>query len=573
MAMSQRDPRLSAMVQSRTEVTSDRGVVSAGHPRVVQAALDVLEAGGSAMDAVIAGAFVSYVVEPNNAGIAGYGHLSAFLADERTFLSVDHNPRAPLAAAPGMYELEPGHGEGHQWPGVVGDRNAVGHLAVAVPGAVGGLYAAHRRGGRLPWAELLQPAVHAARQGVEVTWNLQLLIAGRLEEIRARGLVSALLLPGGRLPGAANADAPGDRLDQRDLADTLELIAQRGPAGFYEGEVAQAIAAEIGAGGGIVDAEDLRAYRPKVLDEPPATYRGFDYVTCNDQVGYEALNILACFPLSDFAPGSAEHLHLLAEAFGHAFADNATHYGDPEHTASPVRGLASPAFGARRAAAIRLDRAAPRPVGAADPWPFEGAPGAPEAAPPPSAGGVRGTTQVVAADADGNMVALITTIGDDFGSLVLVPGTGILLNNSMMNFDPRPGRSNSIAPGKMPFFAVPAVVAAREGRAVLAAAGSGGYPILAGVLHTTVGVLDHGLGVQAAIDVPRVHSQGEQTFVESTVAPDALERLAAMGHDLVVQETSPGSLAFSRVSAVAVDAGGRMTAGSGPAWNTAAGGL
>jgi gamma-glutamyltranspeptidase/glutathione hydrolase len=188
-------------------------------------------------------------------------------------------------------------------------------------------------------------------------------------------------------------------------------------------------------------------------------------------------------------------------------------------------------------------------------------------------GGSRGTTQVVAGDAEGNLVALITTIGDDFGSLVAVPGTGIVLNNSMMNYDPRPGRANSIAPGKMPFFAVPAIVATRDGRGVFAAAGSGGYPILAGVVNTMVNVVDHGLGVQAAIDQPRVHSQGARTHIDGRVPLATRTELTGMGHELVVQDVTPGELPFSRVSAVVVGQDGTLTAGSGPAWSTAAGAL
>ena len=178
----------------------------------------------------------------------------------------------------------------------------------------------------------------------------------------------------------------------------------------------------------------------------------------------------------------------------------------------------------------------------------------------------------MAGDSEGNIAALITTIGADFGSVVGVPGTGIVLNNSMVNYDPRPGRSNSIAPGKMPFFAVPAIVAARDGRAAFAAAGSGGYAILAGVISTIVGVVDHGLGVQAAIDLPRVHSQGNRTYIDSRVGSDQRASLERLGHQLVVQPVTPGELPFSRVSAVKVEPGS-LTAGAGPAWNTAVGGL
>jgi gamma-glutamyltranspeptidase/glutathione hydrolase len=544
-----------------------RGVVAAGHPLAAQAGLEVLADGGNAVDAAVAAAFVSFVAEPSNASIAGYGHLSAFVSGD--FLTVDHGPRAPQAASADMFAPTDAP-EGYDWPSVEGDRNAVGHLATAVPGAVAGLWAAHERAGRLPWARLLAPAIGLARAGLEVTWDLLLVIAGRLDAIRANECLASILLTEGRLPRAKSPDAPGDRLDQAALAATLQRIADEGPSAFYEGAVAAAIAAAIAAGDGILTEADLAGYTPKVIADEPARYRDLAYVTANDQVGYEALNILDCFDVAAVGPGSTEHLHLLAEATGHAFVDNVTYYGDPDHTESPVDGLASREFAALRAQAIRLDRAAPRPIATADPWPFDPNPGA--TAPPPSVGGARGTTQVVAADAEGNLVALITTIGDDFGALVAVPGTGIVLNNSMMNYDPRPGRSNSIAPGKMPFFAVPAIVAARDARGAFAAAGSGGYPILAGVVHTMVNTIDHGLPIQKAIDEPRVHSQGERTFIDSRVPAAVRERLTDMGHELVVQDSTPGELAFSRVSAVRID-DGVLHAGSGPAWSTGAGGL
>jgi hypothetical protein len=267
-----------------------------------------------------------------------------------------------------------------------------------------------------------------------------------------------------------------------------------------------------------------------VFDEESARYRGLDYVTSNDTVGYETLGILEEFTIGEYGAGSAEHYHLLAEAMGHAFADNATSRTTRTTASDPVQELGGVSFARSRAAAIALDRTAPRPIVPAAPWPLDT--GSTRA---PSAGGVYGTTQVVAADVDGNLVSLITTIGADFGSLVAVPGTGIVLNNSMVNYDPRPGRGNSIAPGKMPFFAVPAIVAARAGRAAFAAAGSGGYPILAGVINTTIGVVDHGLSVQAAIDQPRVHSQGNRTFIDAPADPSALRRLEAdLGHVLLV---------------------------------------
>jgi gamma-glutamyltranspeptidase/glutathione hydrolase len=565
MAISQ---QLTPMLGTRTEARSTQGVVSAGHSLAAHAGLDALSRGGSAIDAVIAGAFAAFVAEPNNAGIGGYGHLSAFIARDGSFLTVDHGPRAPARAHQGMFDVVDAALDGHDWPSVVDERNSVGALAPAVPGAVAGLWEAHQRAGLLPWDTLLAPAIRLAEQGLEVTWVLLIEIAAQLAEIERHSALAAILLPRGRMPRSRSADHPGERLAQAELAETLRRIAGDGPDAFYRGAIAASIAAAVAEGGGILDAADLAGYRPKVFQEQPADYRGLHYVTSADPVGYETLGILAHFPLAELGPGSAAHYHLLAEAMGHAFADNAAYSCDPDFTDEPVWRLASAEFAAARAGVISLDRAAKRPVAATAPWLAPGA--TPRAR---SAGAVHGTTQVVAADRDGNLAALITTIGADFGSLIAAPGTGILLNNSMVNYDPRPGRANSIAPGKMPFFAVPAIVAARDGRAAFAAAGSGGYPILAGVIGTFVGVADHGLGVQAAIDQPRVHSQGNRTFIDARIPSAVRKRLEQLGHELVIQPVTPGELPFSRVSAVGSDGGGSLSAGAGPAWRTAAGGV
>jgi len=558
------------------EALSERGAVSAGDPAESDAGVRILAEGGNAVDAVVAAAFTGFVVEPANCGLGGYGHLAIFLASSGELVTVDHSPRAPRHARPDMFELDEKQPRLHYgWPRVAGARNEHGHLAAGVPGAVAGLCAAHERWGRLPLAQVLAPAIEAAQAGIEVTWGLALAILGRLESIRALPHAAALLLRHGDPPTYSSYWGPGDRLDLSDLTATLRRIAAEGAAGFYRGPVAEAIEREIRANGGLLDAADLAAYRPKILHEKPATYRGHPYVTANDQVGYEALNILERFELRRHEPDSVEFRHLMAEACGHAFADNMAHYGDPDYVRSPVRGLASPAFAAERAAAIRLERAAPRPIAPGDPWPHETEWEAPEhVAIEASAGGFHGTSQMAAADREGNMAALITTLTHGFGSCVLVPGTGVFLNNSMVNYDPRPGRPNSIAPGKMPFFAVPALVATKDGRAAFAAGGAGGYRILSGVLHTLVHSVDFGMTLQAAIDAPRVHCQGDETFVDSRIPTGVHARLAELGHRVVPETDDPGTVRFARVSAVQADPKtGLLRAAAGPAWNTAAAGL
>jgi gamma-glutamyltranspeptidase/glutathione hydrolase len=338
--------------------------------------------------------------------------------------------------------------------------------------------------------------------------------------------------------------------------------------------VADAIEREMAANGGILTAADLAAYRPKILREKPARYRNYDYITAYDQVSYEALNILDQFDLAAFGPDSVEFRHLAAEAIGHAFVDNMVHYGDPDYTRSPVNGLASRAFAAARAKGIRLEQAAPRPIQAANPWPYEAGGNAPEALPTgPTRARLEGTTQMAAADRAGNMATLITSLTSSFGSLVLVPGTGVLLNNGMQNFDPRPDLPNSIAPGKMPIFAAPSLVARRDGKAVFGGCGSGGYRILTGVLHALLHALDFGMGVQAAVDAPRVHCQGEATYVDSRIPTPVQARLAEMGHEVIAQTDQPNSTNFGRINAVGIDPEtGLVHAGAGPAWVTGAAG-
>ncbi len=570
----------SQVASNRTEVVSELGVVASGHIGEAEAGVRMLEAGGNAVDAVVAAAFTGFVLEPASCSLGGYGHLALFLAKTRQFVSVDHNIRAPSGARSDMFEVDARLPTTYYgWPTAVDRRNEWGPISVAVPGAVAGLCAAHDRWGRQSLAQVLEPAVEAAESGVPVSWDLVLAIVGRLKEVEALPNAAELLLRDGRPPKLSeNASAPhgpGERIDTSQLARTIREIARRGAAGFYNGWVADAIERAVKADGGILTRDDLASYQPKITVEPGAWYRGLRYSTAADPVGYEALNILACFDLARFGPDSSEYRHLMAEAMGHAFADSMHFYADPDFGPSPVNGLASPEFAASRAAGIRLDRAAPRPIAAGDPWRYEQErPNVEVVATRPSASGLSGTSQMVAADADGNVAALITSITSPFGSLVLVPDGGFFLNNAMRNFDPRPDRPNAIAPGKMPIFAVPAIAAEQGGVGVFGACGSDGYRIASGVLHAFVNHVDFGMGVPQAVESPRVHCQGEETFVDSRIAPAVQERLRELGHVVVQLEETPAPINVARVSAVARDpATGELTAGSGPAWNTASAGV
>jgi gamma-glutamyltranspeptidase / glutathione hydrolase len=563
------------------EAASGRGVVSAGHPAEAAAGLEMLEEGGNAIDAIVAAAFTAFVVEPAMCGLGGYGRLAVFDAASKRLVSVDHYLRAPGAARPDMFEIDEAKPLKHyETPYTKGLKAERGGLASAVPGAVAGLYWAQRRLGKLPWARVLEPAIAEAKAGLEVTWSLLLRLAENFEGVRSMPELAALFLPGGQLPRAPAQHAPGDRLPMAGLAKTLARIAEEGAAGFYSGPVAQAIARASRAAGGILTEADLAAYRPRILYERPQRYRGLDYVTCFDPVGYEALNILDRFDLAGFGPDSLEYRHFVAEAMAAAFVDNIAYYGDPDFVPdSPVAGLSSPELGEKRAAMLSRERALPRPVPPIDRSAF--GPGAAErealgrfesAEPwPPKLGG---TTQMATADRDGNMASLLTSVSGSFGSMIAVPETGIILNNGMGNYDPRPGRPNSIAPGKMPIFAVPTMVALEGDRAVFAAAGAGGYRITAGVLLTFLNWHDFGMGLGAAMAAPRLHCQGKETFVDPRMPQAIRDGLARLGHRVVMQGDDPGMNAYGRVSAVAFDAkSGRLQAAAGPSWHGSTGGL
>ena len=318
--------------------------VAAGHQAEVEAALVTLEAGGNAIDAMVAGAFCACVVEPNNAGLAGYGHLSVWIPEQREFFTVDHGPRAPAAASDDMFAVTGGVLRARDaWPHVEGRESELGGLAAAVPGAVAGLCAAHRRGGRLPLAVVLEPAIAAADAGVAVDWHLGLTILQRLHDIRQQPSAAAVLLQNGDPPTGHDDWGRGSRLDMSALAGTLRAIAREGEAAFSDPERAQYVERAVADAGGILTAADIAAYAPRIVAETPTHYRGWNLTTAEDDLGHELFGVLANFPLGSLDPGSAAEFHLMAEAFGHVFVDALAWSGDPAVTPEISAALRDPA--------------------------------------------------------------------------------------------------------------------------------------------------------------------------------------------------------------------------------------
>jgi gamma-glutamyltranspeptidase/glutathione hydrolase len=558
------------------ETTGDKGVVAAGHEDAVAAGIAMLEAGGNAWDAIVAAGFASFVVEPAQCGIGGYARLAGFEAGTQRMVSVDAYLRAPAAVTETMFEIDTAKPlKYYETPWTVGRKAELGHLSVGVPGAVPGLWEAHRRWGRLPWQQVLEPAIGLADRGLTITWMQLLHLCEHHDVLRTMAPIHNHFCPNGELPKIAGQFGGATVIDLSELAATLRLIAAKGPAGMHEGEIARLIEKEVRSGGGILTAGDLKSYRPKVLIEEPQHFAGLDYVSCFCPTTYECLNILETFDLASMTPGGTDFCHVMAEASVLAFTDTIRWYGDPDHEDAPVAELCAPAFARRRAEAIAMDRALTRPVEPAHPRDLGINGGTLQDAEtvPPWPPKLGGTTQITTADGDGNMAALCISLSGAHGSLVYCPGTGVVLNNGMQNFDPRPGRPNSLKPGKMPIFAAPVLVAARDGRAVFAAAGSGGYRILPGVLHSFVNWACHGMRLKDALEAPRVHSQSGDTFVDARLAQDVKDNLAARGHKIWEQRDDPGLNAFGRVCAVSRGANvGPLHGAAFPGWrcNTAA---
>jgi len=503
--------------------------VSAAHGMVVTTdslasavGLDVLRAGGNAIDAAVAVQFALAVVNPEAGNIGGGGFLVLGLADGTT-AALDYREKAPLAASRDMYLDERGE---------LTNASLVGHLASGVPGTVAGMWTAHRMYGALDWAELLQPAIrlaHGFAVGPRFLSSLSERMVADLERYPAS---AAQFLPrGGRPP------LEGDTLRQPDLERTLRRIQELGPDGFYRGETADLIVAEMERGGGIITHEDLETYEAVWREPISFTYRGHRVISMPPPSSggvtmAEIANVLEGYDLAALGWHTPESIHLYAEAFRRAYADRNHYLGDPDFIEMPLDRLTSPGYAEERRSTISMSTATPS---------ADVAPGLEPAL-------VEGehTTHYSIVDEQGNAVAVTTTLNSLYGSKVTVTGAGFVLNNEMDDFSARPGspnqfglvqgERNAIAPGKRMLSAMsPAIVLAPDGSLRAVTGTPGGSTIITTVFQSIANVLDHGMTVTQAVNAPRVHHQHlpDQIFYERDGLDDATVRaLEAMGHTL-----------------------------------------
>jgi gamma-glutamyltranspeptidase/glutathione hydrolase len=526
---------------TKSPVEVRHAVVTAGHPLGAAVGAAVLQRGGNAVDAAVATAFAMAVVEPFMSCLAGGGSMLIHRPHRGESVAIDFNVEAPAAAHARMYRLGPGRGgDLFPWRAVEGDANVHGHRAVAVPGSVAGLSLALERYGTMELRDVVAPAARLARRGVPMDWYLALVTAMYTEELHRFPEAARTYLRRGRFPPRPANLGPGDRLRQPALARTLEGIGKEGPDVFYRGDLAEAIEAEMKRGGGLLTRADLAAYRPRAIRPLEGRYRGVTLLGMPGATGcltaLEALNILACFDLAGYGPADPRTHHLRAEAFRLAFRDRFRHLGDPAHVDGPWARLASSAYAARLARRVDPERRgrsrADRSRGRADEC----------------------TTHVGAVDRDRSLVSLTHTAVSLFGSKVVVPGTGLLLGNGMIWFDPEPGRANSIAPGKRALVNMTPLLALRDGAPYLTLGAPGGRKIVTAVPQVLSNLLDFGLGPQAAIEAPRLHTEGDALYVDDRVGSRVLAALRRMGHRVVAQTESYSTFFFARPQAIQVTA-------------------
>ena len=518
---------------AKTEARAPHGMVATKDVHATRAGVQMLEMGGNAVDAAVAACFAIGVVEPASSGIGGGGYLVYQVGDKGGV--VGFPMKGPLAARPDMYELSGETSVGSfGWAGVVGDENLDGPRSIAVPGAVAGLCEAHRLLGRLPLADVVAPAVSLARDGHSPGWHNMYslgLSAARLFEFAE---LRSIFMPDGKLP-AGDLTSPA-LLRQPELADVLEAVGRDGPAAFYSGDIARAIASDIRANGGVVSEEDLAEYRPFVWDSGlEFAYSGHTVrvppFACAGTTSAMTMRVLDDVDVRSMGHNTVGALHAYIWAARLAYADRYEYMADPAFVDVPWTGLVSDGYTDLRRGLIDERRLGAIEPG--DPWAFDdGTPGEKMPASVPALDS--GTTHLCAIDAEGNAVSLTNTLMGGFGSGFVPKGTGVVMNNGMMWFDPVPGRVNSIMPGKYPLNNMtPALVMGPDG-VRMAVGASGGRRITNCVTQLISKVVDFGMGPQEAIDSPRVDCSLPVTSVDTRMPAEVVAELEGRGHRIYV---------------------------------------
>src|SRR3954468_9540638 len=509
-------------------VVAKNGMVASQEKRATRAGVEILKAGGNAVDAAVAVGFALAVTHPQAGNIGGGGFMLVHLAARNETIAIDYRETAPAAMTRDVFLDDRGEADPAK------SRDSA--LGVGVPGTVAGLALAHEKygSGKFTLAQLIAPAISLAREGFAVDDELaDTLPRAQLRLVRWPASAKIFLKPDGAALGR------GQRLVQSDLAASLETIAANGPRAFYEGPLAEKLVAGVRQHGGIITLDDLKNYRAIERVPVRGNYRGYAIASMPPPSSggvhlIEMLNILEGFSLRETGAESAATLHLMVEAMKPAYADRAEFLGDPAFTKVPLAGLTSKRYAAELRQQIDTEHARPsKEIRAGNPAPSEG----------------DNTTHFSVVDSQGNAVANTYTLNFSYGLGLVAEGTGILLNNELDDFAAKPGAPNAYgllggdanAPGagKRPLSSMSPTIVFRDGRVFLVAGTPGGSRIITMVLQIILNTIDHQMNIAEAVAAPRIHHQWlpDQVDAERGLSPDTIRLLEARGHRIAVGRT------------------------------------
>ncbi|MBS4192136.1 gamma-glutamyltransferase [Bacillus sp. FJAT-49705] len=510
------------------------GMVATAHPLASEIGADVLKKGGNAIDAAVAIQFALNVVEPMMSGIGGGGFMMVYDGKTKETTIINSRERAPRGATPNMFLDKNGN------PIPFAERST-GGTAVGVPGTLKGLETALEKWGTRPIQQLIDPAIKLADKGFPIDSVLAAAISdnkGTLSKTAAKDI----FLPNGK------PLLEGEILVQKDLAKTFKLIRSKGSDAFYKGPVAEALASTVQKYGGSMTTEDLNKYKV-TIDKPIwGDYQGYQIASMPPPSSggvflLQMLKILDDFNLSQYHVGSWQKYHLLAETMHLAYADRAAYAGDPEFVNVPLNGLLHPDYIKERQKLISLNSVNMNPT-AGNPWKYESVVAANyEQKKQPNDRKYGETTHFSVTDRWGNVVSYTTTIEQLFGTGIVVPGYGIVLNNELTDFDAVPGGANEVQPNKRPLSSMTPTIVFKDDKPVLTVGSPGGATIITSVLQTILHAIEYDMELKAAVEEPRIYTNNLNSYrYESGISKDVIDKLNSMGHKFGTNPVTIGNV-------------------------------
>ena len=534
-----------AIIQLNAQESYKNGVVVTAHPEASKVGVEILKKGGNAIDASIAVQFALAVVYPNAGNIGGGGFLVYRDAKGKTD-ALDYREKAPLKASEDMYWDKNGN--------AITDLSLYGQFAAGVPGTVDGMVKAHEKYGKLNWKELVQPAINLAQKGFKITKQQASELTNKHNDfVKYNSKTNALT--------SKSSWKEGDLLIQKDLANTLKLIQQKGRAGFYEGKTADLIVKEMKSGNGIISHEDLKEYQSvwrtpvsgnykglKVISMPPPSSGGIALVSLFQSI--------EDYPINKWGFQADSTIQVMVEAERRVYADRAEHLGDPDFIKVPQKQLLDKSYNVNRMKDFSFDKATPSSA--------------------IKAGEIIGkesmeTTHYVIVDKDGNAASVTTTLNNSYGSLVVVEGAGFLLNDEMDDFSAKPGtpnlyglvggKANAIEPSKRMLSSMTPSILEKDGKLFMVVGTPGGSTIITSVFQAILNVVDFGMTMQEAVAAPRFHHQwlpDQIDYEPNAISENVRESLKQKGYTL--KERKP----YGRVEGILVNSDKTYQAGADP---------